>query len=339
MSERAALQVGVVGAGAMGGDHLARLARRIHGAQVVAVVEPDADRRRAALAMAPGAAGFGCLEDAIQRGGLEGVVIATPSAAHAGSVMAALEARLWVLCEKPLAPDTGGARRIVDAEQRLDTPRVQVGFMRRFDAEYGRLRELIGSGSAGDLLMLHCVHRNPNVSVSATQEGMITDSAVHELDIVPWLAGSAIRSVEVRRGRPNALSPARLGEPLLLLVELESGVLADVEINMSAQFGYQVTTEAVLERGVARIGQTAGLRLWQNGHVATAEHEGFITRFRDAYDREVQAWVDAARRDTVGGPGAWDGYLAALACDAGVRALESAGPVRVTLPPRPRFYM
>ncbi|MBO0709180.1 MAG: Gfo/Idh/MocA family oxidoreductase [Candidatus Dormibacteraeota bacterium] len=338
MTGRPALRVGVLGAGAMGGDHLSRLARRTHGAEVVAVVEPDADRRQAALAMAPGAGAFACLEDAIEGGGLDAVLIATPSAGHPEAVTAALDARLWVLCEKPLARDAGAARRIVDAEQRLDRPRVQVGFMRRFDVDYCRLRELIASGSAGHLLMLHCVHRNPGVTALATEEGMITDSAVHELDVVPWLAGSPVRAVEVRRGRSNSNSPAHLAEPLLVLVELESGVLADVEINMGAQFGYQVTTEAVLERGVARIGHTAGLQLWQEGHIAVAEHRGFLTRFRDAYDREVQAWVDAARRGTIGGPGAWDGYLAALACEAGVHALHTRGTVPVQIPPRPRFY-
>ncbi len=338
MSEAAALRVGVVGAGAMGGDHLARLAHRTHGAEVVAVVEPDPDRRQAALATAPGASGFACLEEAIKGAALEAVVIASPSAGHEADVTSALEAGLAVLCEKPLARDAAAAHRIVDAEERLERPWVQVGFMRRFDAEYDGLRELIASGSAGRLLLLHCVHRNPGVSDAATEAGMITDSAVHELDIVPWLASSPIRSVEVRRGRPNSLSPAHLREPLLVLIELESGVLADVEINMGAHFGYQVTTEAVLERGLGRIGLTAGLQLWQDGRVSVVEHQGFLTRFRAAYDREVQEWVDAARRGTIGGPSAWDGYLAALACDAGLQALHSGGAVPVQAPPPPPFY-
>jgi len=94
----------------------------------------------------------------------------------------------------------------------------------------------------------------------------------------------------------------------------------------------------VLERGVARIGQTAGLQLWQDGRIAIAEHGGYLTRFRTAYDREVQAWVDAALRGTLGGPSAWDGYLAALACDAGVAALHTRGAVPVQQPSRPAFY-
>jgi myo-inositol 2-dehydrogenase/D-chiro-inositol 1-dehydrogenase len=333
------LQVAVVGAGAMGGDHVARLARRIHGAQVAAVVEPDPSRQEAAIARAPGALGFPRLEDAIEGVGLDAVLIASPGPAHEAALLAALTAGLAILCEKPMAPDADTARRIVEAERQLrEAPCTQVGFMRRFDVEYGSLHDLIASGSAGNLLLLHCVHRNARAFPGFTEEMMITDAVVHELDILPWLAGSPIRSVEVKRGRRNSLSPPDLGDPLLVLVELESGVLGDVEMNMGAQFGYQVTTEAVLESGVARIGQPAGLELWHQGRAAIAEHQGFITRFRAAYDREVQAWVDAAHQGAIGGPSAWDGYLAALACEAGVQALRSGGAVPVRLPERPPFY-
>lgn len=332
------LRVGVVGAGAMGGDHVVRLARRTQGAELVAVVEPDPGRRKGALAAAPGAAGFARLEDAVEQARLDAVVIATPGPLHEAALRVALEARLWILCEKPLAPDPDAARRIIEAEQSLDRPHIQVGFMRRFDPEYGRLRGLIASGSAGALLLLHCVHRNAQAPVTFTEEMVITDAVVHELDIVPWLAGSSLRSVEVRRGRRNGLSPAHLREPLMVLLELESGVLADVEMNMGARFGYQVAAEAVLERAVARIGDAAGLRLWQDGRLAIEEHQGFHTRFREAYDREVQAWVDAARRGAVGGPGTWDGYRAALACEAGVQALHAEGRIPVRLPPPPDFY-
>ncbi|MGO1880720.1 MAG: inositol 2-dehydrogenase, partial [Microbacterium gubbeenense] len=64
----------------------------------------------------------------------------------------------------------------------------------------------------------------------------------------------------------------------------------------------------------------------------------FTTRFADAYDIEVQRWVDAVRGgDLVDGPNAWDGYLVSLACEAGVRAL-SGGVQEIETPERPAFY-
>lgn len=334
------LRVGVVGAGQMGADHIARVSRRISGASVAAVIEPDQERAAAAARQAPGAVAYVRIEDALDARAVDAVVVATPGRFHAPVLFPALEAGLPVLCEKPLAPDSAASEEILAREQRLDRPHIQVGFMRRFDHEYAALRELVGSGELGELLILHCAHRNPSIpSGGYTQEMLINDSVVHELDVVPWLAGSPIASVEVRYGRRNSLSPSHLREPIVVLIDLADGTLAEVEMNVSAQFGYQVTAEAVFERGVARIGETPGLRRWSAGQVAVREHESFTTRFAAAFDAQVQRWVDAVRAGAlVDGPNAWDGYLAALACEAGVRALHGGGRAEVPATPRPGFY-
>ena len=332
------LRIGVVGAGQMGADHIARITHRISGAVVSAVVEPDAGRAAAAAANAPGAATFARIEDAIAAGAVDAVLIAVPGPFHEPVLMPALEARLPILCEKPLTPDSASSWQVLEREQQLDRPHIQVGFMRRFDAEYAALRALVQSGESGELLMLRCAHRNPSVPESYTQSMLITDSVVHEFDVVPWLAGSPIRSVEVKHPRRNSLSPEHLREPILVLMELENGVLVDVEMNVSVQFGYQVATEAVFEKGLARIGQPSGLQTWREGSFSIADHMSFTTRFAAAYDAQIQRWVNAVHEGTlVDGPNAWDGYLVALACEAGVRALEG-GIVPVEAPARPAFY-
>ncbi len=63
-----------------------------------------------------------------------------------------------------------------------------------------------------------------------------------------------------------------------------------------------------------------------------------MERFEDAYDRQVQAWVDATRRGEVTGPSAWDGYATAAVCEAGVRAQTEGGRIEVELVERPAFY-
>ena len=332
------LRVGVVGAGIMGTDHVRRIERVTAGARVAAVVEPDSQRRDAALALTRAAVGFSRLEEAIASGGLDAVVIASPGRVHEPDLLACLAARLPTLCEKPMTTDAVAAARVVEAEQRLDRPHLQVGFMRRFDRDYVALREVVRSGSIGDLLMVHAVHRNASAPETYRPEMLINDSVVHEFDVIPWLAGSDIATVEVRYPRANSASPAGIREPILVLMTLTDGVLVDVEMSVSAHFGYQVATELVCERGVARGGQPQGVHVWREGQFRIAEHLHYTTRFVDAYDRQVQAWVDAVRDGRlVAGPTAWDGYKVAVACEAGVRAL-GGGVHRVELPPRPPFY-
>ncbi len=333
------LRVGVIGAGIMGSDHVHRLSTLTAGATVAAVIEPDQGRAAQVASIAPGASARATLEDAIAHDDLDAVIVASPGPFHEAAVLTALEARLEILCEKPLTPTSEGSRRVVEAEIAGHRPRIQVGFMRRFDPEYVALRQLVQSGEVGDLLLLHCAHRNPSTPPGYTESMLITDSVVHELDIVPWLAGSPVASVEVLRTRRNSRAPQGVSEPQLVLLELENGVIAEVEISVNLGFGYQVTTEAVFEQGVAQIGRTAGLTLWSQGAARVAEHPGYVGRFAQAYDLEVQAWVDAARAGRIGGPSAWDGYLAALASEAGVEAQSSGRRVSVRSETTPAFYL
>ncbi|MCA1783389.1 MAG: Gfo/Idh/MocA family protein [Dermatophilaceae bacterium] len=337
------LRVGVVGAGIMGADHIRRIDRITAGARVAAVIEPDEGRRDAARAGLAGAAGYARLGDAVADARLDAVVIASPGRFHEPDLLACIEARLPTLCEKPMTPDAAAARRVVDAEQRLDRPHLQVGFMRRFDRDYLALRDVVRTGRAGELLMVHAVHRNAAAPDTYRAEMLINDSVVHEFDVVPWLAGSDLATVEVRHARANSTSPAGIREPILVLMTLQNGVLVDVEMSVSAHFGYQVATELVCERGVARGGQPQGVQVWIDGEFRIGEHRHYTTRFADAYDRQMQSWVDAVRDgltsggSLVDGPDAWDGYKVALACEAGVRAL-SGGVHDVEIPPTPDFY-
>ncbi|MEY8576756.1 Gfo/Idh/MocA family oxidoreductase [Corynebacteriaceae bacterium 6-324] len=332
------LRVGVVGAGAMGADHIDRINNRTSGAYISAIVEPDAGRAAKAAENAPGAQTFAKIEDAIAADAVDAVLIAVPGQFHEPVLIPALEAGLPILCEKPLTPDSESSLRIVELEQKLDKPHIQVGFMRRFDPEYNELRKLVESSEAGELLMLRGVHRNPTVGENYDQTMLITDSVVHEFDVIPWLAGSRVVSVEVKYPKTNSLAHSGLKEPILVIMELENGVLVDVEMNVNVQFGYQVATEVVFEKGLARIGQPSGLQRWTEGQFIVNEHTDFTTRFAAAYDRQIQSWVDAVHDGSfVAGPTAWDGYLVALSCEAGVKALDG-GVIPVESEPRPDFY-
>ena len=332
------LKIAVVGAGLMGADHIIRIQKRIVGAEVSAVVEPDESRAKAALENAPGAKWFPNIEAAIEAKAMDAVLIATPGQFHEPVLVPAIEAGLPILCEKPLTPDADSSYKIVELEVANGKQLIQVGFMRRFDQGYINLRELIASGKQGELLGLHCAHRNPAVPDTYHNDMLIFDSVVHEIDAVRFLTDSPIKSIEVKHMKRNKLSPEKLNEPILALLETEDGVLATVEMNVSVQFGYQVKTEAVFQKGIAEIGRTAGMNTFFDGQIATEEHMSFKTRFAAAYDTQIQRWVNATKLGIIDGPSAWDGYLAAAAVEAGVAALQTGNKVEVSYKSKPSFY-
>jgi myo-inositol 2-dehydrogenase/D-chiro-inositol 1-dehydrogenase len=321
----------------MGTDHIERLTRRIVGTEVAVVVDVDVSRAKKAIEGVPSAVAMSNIVQALEQNDVHGVVIATPGFLHEEVLLQVGERDLPILCEKPLTPDAPSSWRIVEAEQRRGKKRIQIGFMRRFDAEYQRLRGLITSGELGELLMLHCSHRNPEAP-GFTSEMLINDSVVHEFDVIRYLTGEEIKSVQVRLGRVTRHAPSGQHDPQHVLIETEGGVLADVEIFVNAQFGYQVATQAVFEKGIVNIGEDGGPYIRTAGRWGGEVTPGFVERFRSAFDAEVQSWVDAANRGEVGGPTAWDGYATAACCEAGLAAQRSGEKVEVSLQPKPNLY-
>ncbi|MEU3844692.1 Gfo/Idh/MocA family oxidoreductase, partial [Streptomyces sp. NPDC028635] len=235
-------------------------------------------------------------------------------------------------------PDSDGALRVVEAEARLGRRLAQIGFMRRYDAEYQRLKALLDGGTLGRPLMLHCVHRNVSSPPGFTSAMLVNSSVSHEIDAARWLLGQELTAVTVLRPRSSSKAPGGLADPQFVLFETERGALVDVEVFVNCGFGYQVRCEAVCEAGSARIGEEHGMALTARGGAGVEVPQDYLVRFADAYDREVQAWVDATREGRVTGPGAWDGYAASLVAEAGVRSLENGGRVAVEPAPRPPLY-
>ena len=322
----------------MGTDHIIRINTRMSGAIVTAIVEPDSARATEALKHAPDAKQFANIAEAIASGLIDAALVATPGAFHEEVLMPIITAGLPVLCEKPMTPDVPSALRVVEAEVASGKKIIQVGFMRRFDEGYIELQKQISGNSLGELLALHCAHRNPSVPDWYGNEMLIADSVSHEIDIVRFLTNSPIVSAEVKQLKRNKLAPERLNEPILVLLETESGVIATVEMNVSVQFGYQVITEAVFQKGVSEIGRSNGMTTWEAGRSSTAEHVSYLTRFARAYDDEIQSWINAAKIGQLGGPNAWDGYLSVAVVEAGLKSLKSGEKIDATYVVKPALY-
>ncbi len=88
--------------------------------------------------------------------------------------------------------------------------------MRRYDRTYRALKAVVDSGDIGAPLMMHCTHRNPSVPGHYTREMAITDTAVHEIDMVRWMFGEEIVAAQVLKPRKNSLG-GELEDPLLLI--------------------------------------------------------------------------------------------------------------------------
>ena len=248
------VRVGVIGVGMIGQDHIRRITQVLTGGAVVAVNDVDAARAGQVAAGLPGATVHATAADLIADANVDAVLVASWGPAHEEQVAAAIEAGQPVFCEKPLAPSSDACLRIMDAEMAAGRRLVQVGFMRRYDAAYQAMKATLDDGSIGAPLLMHCAHRNPSVPpYGFTTEMIISDSAVHEMDLVRWLFDEEIAAASVLKPRPSGQAPAGLQDPLILLLEMASGVLVDDELFVSARYGYDVRGEVVCETGTVAL--------------------------------------------------------------------------------------
>jgi myo-inositol 2-dehydrogenase/D-chiro-inositol 1-dehydrogenase len=333
------VRVGVIGTGMIGQDHVRRITHVLPGGTVVAVTDVDAARAEQVAAGLPGATVYPDAAGLIAAAEVDAVLVASWGQAHEDQVLAAIAAGKPVFCEKPLAPTGEACLRIMEAEMAAGRRLVQVGFMRRYDAGYRALKAAVDGGSIGAPLLMHCAHRNPSVPpYGFGTEMSITDSAVHEIDLVRWLFGEEIAAVGVLRPRRTARAPAGLDDPLVVLLEMASGILVDVEVFVTAGYGYDIRGEVVGETGTAALADPGQLAVSQDGRRASRVPADWRERFARAYDAELRAWLQAAALGGSAGPGSWDGYAAAAVTAGCLQALRTGRRTALTLPERPDFY-
>ncbi|MDU2731801.1 MAG: Gfo/Idh/MocA family oxidoreductase [Mixta calida] len=333
------LKLGVIGTGAIGQEHIRRCTKVLQGATVVAVSDINLEGAKAALArLGLQAEVYANGYDVVNSPDVDAVLVTSWDPTHEEFTLAAIAAGKPVFCEKPLAMTAEGCRRVVDAEMKFGKRLVQVGFMRPYDVGYRALKKVIAEEQIGEPLMLHCAHRNPTVPESYTTDMAITSTLIHELDVLRWLTNDDYKTVQVVFPRVTSKSHARLKDPQIVLFETQKGIRIDVEIFVNCAYGYDIQCEVVGEEGIARLPEPSAVQMRKGAQLSTSILTDWKDRFIDAYDVELQAFINDVSSGSLTGPSAWDGYAASVAADACLKAQNSGAIEPVELPPRPAFY-
>jgi myo-inositol 2-dehydrogenase/D-chiro-inositol 1-dehydrogenase len=277
-------------------------------------------------------------EDLVADPAVDAVVVTSWGPTHEEYVLAGIAAGKQVFCEKPLATTREACERIVDAELAAGRRMVAVGFMRRYDPQYRAMKAAVTGGEIGAPLLMHAAHRNPSVPAHFTSEMIINDSAVHDIDVARWMFDDEVGAVTVLKPRVSSKAAAGFHDPLLVLLEMRSGVLVEVEAMVNAGFGYDIRGEVVCEDGTVELSESAGVLVKRVGQYVGRVPADWRERFVRAFDAEFQAWIDAVTAGGTTGPSAWDGYAATVVCATGLAALRSGQREPVVLRERPDLY-
>ncbi len=335
MTGRDPVRIGVIGVGAMGAAHIDTLSHWIPGAVVVAAYDADVAR---AKQVASGVCGVATdsAEELIRHPDVDAVLVAAPDALHEDLALQCLAAGRPTLLEKPLATTLEGSRRVVEAEVAGGRRLLQLGFMRRYDPAFVALREAVLDGRIGEVRAGHCLHRNVQAHPSATSEGVLVNSMIHEFDCVPWLLDDPLAAVSVFAPRVPA---GTVEDVQVAVLETVGGRVVTVEVAVNARYGYDVHTEITGTEGTISLTPPYGLAVRRDQVDGREVGSDFVARFVDAYRLELADWVRGVRTGIPTGPSAWDGYVANVAAFAAVDSLHGGGRTAIVQESRPDLYV
>lgn len=288
-------RIGLLGVGRIGIMHARILAPKVE-SLVVADVVPEKARQAADELGAQ----VRSVEDFFDSEDLDGVVLATPTDAHARHIEAAVGLGAPIFCEKPVALDIASTERANAAAKSAGVP-VHIGFQRRFDAAYAAARERLAAGEIGELrrVHMHTLDQAPAArEFLAASGGIFTDCLIHDFDALRWVTGREVEEVfafGTDLGLPDFADFSDVCETVLAL-RLTGGALATAHSSRFNGAGYDVRMEVHGTEGTDVVGMDERLpvRSLEPG-VAFPSGEpwvDFIARFAACYERELEAFLD-----------------------------------------------
>lgn len=320
------------GAGRIGHIHAANIAAHSDARlKYVVDVEPAAATR---LAQSSGAMAVDA-QAALADGEIHGVVIATSTDTHLALIEAASSAGKAVFCEKPLDLDEANARRCIALAARASVP-LYVGFNRRYDPSFRRLREEIAAGRIGRVEVVTITSRDPSppsADYIRRSGGMFRDMTIHDLDMARWLSGEEPSSVFASG---SCLVDANIGaagdiDTAVVVLETAGGTFCQITNSRRCSYGYDQRIEVFGATGMLRAENQTSTRVEHassSGFQREPALPFFLERYRDAYRLEMDDFVGALRGEPNRLADGEDGLRALILAEAAERSRQTGQAVR-----------
>lgn len=328
------LRIALFGSGRIGQVHARNLAAN-PGLELAVIADPFLEGA-SKLAAETESLAVGSPEEAFETGGLDGVVIGSPTNTHVQLIEAAVERGLAVLCEKPIDLDLTTVRACRDRISGASVP-IMLGFNRRFDPGFASVRQRVEAGEIGALEQLTIISRDPEPAPRgylAVSGGIFRDMTIHDLDMARFFVPDI---VEVSAHGSNQFSDdiRELGDYDTAVVTLRGarGELITITNSRHCVFGYDQRLEAFGSSGMLSVGNVTAdsVRAYTESGTEQASpyQHFFLERYNAAYRAELDAFATSIRTGVAPSPGFDDGMAALILADAATESAASGKSVDV----------
>lgn len=323
------LKIGIIGLGRIGKIHYNHIQQQLPEATVTMVADIDDGTLPQDIPCVDA-------EVLIDNPDVDAVIICSPTDTHAAYVEQCARAGKHVFCEKPLDLSVERIRETLAAVNQSGI-KMMLGFNRRFDANFMRLKTLVDEGKIGDVHLVKITSRDPappSVGYLRSSGGLFLDMTIHDFDIARYIMGKEVEHVYAAAATLTGGPVAEAGDIDTAVVTLRftDGSMAVIDNSRQAVYGYDQRLEVFGSKGMANVDNNK-----PDNH--TYYHEAaaqsslplhfFMERYAASYVTEMRAFIQAVQGEREIPVNGEDGLKAALIAVAAQQSYRENRPVGI----------
>lgn len=332
-----AVKIALIGAGRIGNVHAKAVMTALPNATIVAV----ADYYKEAAQSLADEFGIESATDnhleAIERNDVDAVIIASSTNTHASFIIDSAKAGKHIFCEKPIAADLSKIDEALKVVEETGV-KLQIGFNRRFDANFARIKKAIESGEIGTPHLLHIISRDPApppIEYIKGSGGIFFDMTIHDFDMARFLYGEVTEMYAIGGVMVDpAIGEAGDIDTALITLKFASGAVGSIDNSRQAVYGYDQRVEVFGSAGSASseniYPDTVTINNGQRVQRASLPMNFFLERYMTSYESEMRVFVDAVANDKPVPVTGHDGRVPVVMAMAAKKSYEENRPVKLS---------
>jgi myo-inositol 2-dehydrogenase/D-chiro-inositol 1-dehydrogenase len=268
---------------------------------------------------------------------MDAVIICTPTDTHADLIERFARAGKAIFCEKPIDLDVERVKsclRVVDEASAT----LMVGFNRRFDPQFQAVKQAIADGRIGEVEMVTIISRDPGAPPAdyvKRSGGIFRDMTIHDFDMARFLLGEEIETVSAQASVlvDKAIGEAGDFDSASIMLATASGRHATISNSRRATYGYDQRIEVHGSKGAVAAENQRPVSIEianAEGYTRPPLHDFFMTRYTEAYAREISHFIDCVESRSRAAPSGADGLIALALAEAALRSVAEGRSVKVS---------
>ena len=331
------IQVGIIGAGRIGRLHAETLSKQIHNVTVKAVSDVVVSAAESCAKEFHIKEYCSDYRKVTHDPEIQAVIICSNTDSHAQIIVDAANAGKDIFCEKPIALDLETIDTALKAVEKNNV-KLQIGFNRRFDSNYRRIRRYVEDGDIGELHLVNitsCDPMPPSPEYIKKSGGLFLDMMIHDFDMVRYLTGDEV--VQVYAEGAVLVDPA-IGEAgdidtAVVTLSMKKGTLCTITNSRKSVFGYDQRAEVFGSKGMALSDNNSKNNVRLCGEEKISRDlplNFFIDRYTDSYREELTQFIQCVTNDTEPPVTGEDGRYPVLIAIAAKKSLDEHRPVEIS---------